>query len=288
MTDSLEPSLLDRRSLILAGAGLTCGFAAAGPLDVRRFGAKGDGISDDTKALRKAHAQDRPVFYPKTNAFYRVSGTIPVSADVSSNGATIRALQDGSEDCSIFRIRQNRRPITVTGLVMDGLYRGQMTGGQWSMCIYLEGAEDVTIVRNVLRSPYGDCVYVGSVGKVAGCSRIKVLSNQLLNPRRCCVAVVCGKDLEIRDNTMLKTARFVSTIAMEPNPNGFDYVTQVRILDNRVDTPTPFITASKFNGVETEGLIVRGNRGKAERLLYATTAHIRAPVIDHNAIEPRH
>ncbi|MBS0295150.1 MAG: hypothetical protein JSR45_02490 [Proteobacteria bacterium] len=280
--------MLTRRAAITAAVSVASPVAAATAVDVRAFGARGDGVADDTEALRKAHAQDRPVFYPKTGAFYRVSAEIPVSADVSSNGATIRCAQDGTEGRSIFRIRRNRRPITITGLILDGLYRGQMTGGQWSMCVYLEGASDVTITRNVLRSPYGDCVYIGSPGKGEGCSRIRVVSNQLLNPRRCCVAVVCGKDVEIRDNTMLKTARFVSTIAMEPNPNGFDYVTQVRILNNRVDTPTPFITASKFNGVETEGLIIRGNRGKAERLLYATTAHIRAPVIDHNAIEARH
>jgi len=280
--------LLTRRAAIAAALSVTTPAAAASPVDVRSFGAKGDGVTDDTEALRKAHATGRAVFYPRTKAFYRISGVIPVVADVTGAGATIRSLQDGSHATTIFQIRQNRRPITITGMILDGLYRGQMIGGQWSVCIALEAAQDVTIVRNVLRAPYGDCVYVGGVGKVAGCSRIRIASNQLLLPRRCCVAVVCGKDVEIRDNTMTKTARFVSTIALEPNPNGFDYVTQVRILDNRVDTQTPFVTASKFNGVETEGLVIRGNRGKAERLLYATTAHIRAPVIDHNAIEERH
>jgi hypothetical protein len=276
------------RRAVLAGLPFVMAAAPGGAVDVLKFGAKGDGVTDDTQALRAAHAQGRPVFYPKTQAFYAISGAIAVAADVTSDGAMIRSRQDGSDTRTIFRVKANTAPITISGMILDGLYAGQTTGGQWSMCVSLEGAHDVTLVRNVMRAPYGDCVYVGSIAAKAGCSNIRIVSNQLLQPRRCCVAVVCGSGVVIRDNTMTKTAKFVSAIALEPNPNGFDYVTEVKILDNRIDVATPFITASKFNGTETRGLVVRGNRGKAQRLIYVTTAHIRAPQIDHNAVVEAH
>jgi polygalacturonase len=279
--------MLPRRVLLAALPALTLAppalAAPAGLLDVRSFGARGDGKTDDTQALRAAHAAGKPVWYPRPAAYYRITGVIEVTASVSGDSAEIRCLQDGSIEKSIFRVRRNRTPLTITGMVLNGLHRGQTRGGQWSMGVLLAGARNVTITRNVIRAPYGDCVYLGNLDQKLACRNIRITENQLLDPRRCCVAVVCGDTVLISGNTLRKPNDFVGTVDLEPDGNGFDYVTRVQVLDNRVETVGDFFVAAGNNGVPSQGVVVRGNRGRWKRFSHITeSARLVAPVFADN------
>ncbi|WP_457126080.1 glycosyl hydrolase family 28-related protein [Mucilaginibacter sp. HD30] len=71
-------------------------------VSVLSFGAKGDGISDDSRAIEKALAfcitNNRTCYIPKTTKFYKINSTIRVSINpgqhvkINSNGAVIKPL----------------------------------------------------------------------------------------------------------------------------------------------------------------------------------------------------
>jgi parallel beta-helix repeat protein len=224
------------------------------------FGAKGDGIADDTESLARAHATGKPVHYPRTSAYYQISHVLPVSASVSSNGAEIRIAGDGTGGKTIFQVKENRKPLAISGLVLDGGYGGGVNG-EFSMGVSLYGARDVTIAGNTIRNMYGDCIYLGSSNRSV-CANVRIRANKLINPRRCNVAVVCGEDVVIEDNACTKEVDYVFSIDMEPDPNGFDFVRRVRIANNSF-TAKKFISAGVNNGVENRGLSIVGNSGSA-------------------------
>jgi hypothetical protein len=234
---------------------------------VQKFGARGDGVSDDTDALARAHSSGDPVFYPRTSAFYKISHVLPLKASVGSNGAAIHMVgADGTHPKTIFRVTGNTRPIEISGFVLDGGYKGG-TQGEWSHGIDLSGAKNVVVRGNTIQNIYGDCVSLGSANAKIATTNIRIRENKLLNPRRCNVAVICGDDVVIEDNTCVNKSDYVSGIDLEPDPNGFDYVRHVSISRNRF-TAKKFILAGVNNGIANIGLSIIENEGQASAFFH--------------------
>lgn len=100
-------------TLIVGRDGVRFGRLYEGPLNVQWFGARGDGKTDDTAALRKAlstAAETGEVAYiPRTSTTYSISSTVrvPLVAGqqliVESNGATIKPTANIKSD-SLWRL----------------------------------------------------------------------------------------------------------------------------------------------------------------------------------------
>ena len=148
---------------------------------------------------------------------------------------------------------------------MNGSHKGG-TKGEWSHCVDLRGARNVTIRNNTIREPYGDCVYVGSYNGSSPSRSITIERNRLLNPRRCNVAVVCGEKVIISNNFIKKPALYVASIDLEPDRNGSDYVRDILIDNNTFDTSGPFVMAGVNNGISNTGLRITRNQGRAFHL----------------------
>jgi len=254
-------------------------------VDVRAFGAKGDGKTDDTAALQKAHEAGMPVYYPKAPEFYRITSTISVRGSVFGENAQIRFTQDGSGRTTIFKVIRNESPIEFSGLVLDGEYR---TGAnsEFSHGIELYAAKDIHIHRNIIQNVYGDCVYLGSYQSAFACTNVVIENNFLSNPRRCNVAVVCASDVMIRDNLISKVNDYVCAIDLEPNRNGFDYVQNVSVVGNKFDIKEPFLECGVNTGKPNRNLLVARNYGRGTHFVYVTqTALLQGANIVDNSFE---
>ncbi len=93
--------------------------AAQGSASVRDFGAKGDGVTDDTKSLQAAinATPAGTLNFPAGN--YRVTSTLTLLSNVTyvgQNGSTLAS----SNGLSIMQLPGNPSGITLTGLTFDG------------------------------------------------------------------------------------------------------------------------------------------------------------------------
>jgi hypothetical protein len=251
-----------------------------GMTNVQTFGAKGDGVTDDTKALQNACNSGKVLFFPKTSAFYKTSHLLDLSNSVFSNGAEIRLKQDGTTSTAIFRVVQNPAQLTIDGFVLNGLYSGG-TAGEYSAGVDIRSATNVTISNNTIMNTYGDSVYLGQWSSTVPNRNISVNNNSLLNPRRNNVSLIFADTVMISNNTIKKTVDYVCGIDMEPN-TGSNYVKNVTISGNNLDCPGQCMNACCANSIPNTGLLVQNNTATGIEFIYSDTAGLSGATFSSN------
>lgn len=244
-----------------------CLLRAAGAVSVADFGATGDGITDDTVAFRNAALTGKTLIVPKTDAFYKISGTIVIRNSIYGiNMPEIRMEgADGTAEKRLLSIVSYKGSgLHVSGLHLNGQYTGGSAGEQ-SHLLRITDSQHVYIHHNRFDSAYGDCVYLGS-DYLGPCEDVHVYSNMLIDPRRCTVAIVSARQVWVRDNVMLDGYDYVASIDIEPNRTsiGSDIVEDVWIENNVYDTVGVFINSYNPNAAfKNKRLTIRGNQGQA-------------------------
>ncbi len=163
---------LPSRSSSAGGAGAVGPGAPAGAVDVRAFGAKGDGIADDTAALQAAldAGAGGTVYVPRGTYLvladgYRDGGRgglAPPSRTrvVLAPDAVLQARPTSSSDYVVVRIER------VSGVTIEGgTIRGERhehtgRGGEWGFGIGIFGASDVVVQDVTIRDCWGDGLFI--------------------------------------------------------------------------------------------------------------------------------
>jgi parallel beta-helix repeat protein len=240
-----------------------------GPLpgtDIRTLGAKGDGVTDDTAAIRNAAASGRVLNFPKTSAFYLINGVIDLTNSVYSNGGEVRCPQDGSLNTIIFRITSNAAQLTVDGFVLNGLYHGQGSntgpGPQYSMGIAVYSVSNVTLSNNTIHDNFGDGIYVGGNGSAAS-TALTVKGNTITAPYRNCMSIVNVDGLTVSNNTLNKTFDTnagAKAIDFEPDPPpSGQYTRNMTIAGNTINAQTMGIQVGGIGATRLTGLSAHDN-----------------------------
>lgn len=149
------------------------GFPVDYTVNVKRFGAKGDGATDDTVALQAAivAAENQTLFFPTgtylTETLNLVSG-VKIACDP---GTTLKMVAGESyilcADSGSSDIANNLTRITIDGLTLIGSQDGF---SEHHHLLNLNGVTNVLVRNCQFQYPPGDCVYIGS-GNVGGQER---------------------------------------------------------------------------------------------------------------------
>lgn len=142
--------------------------------DVRRYGALGDGASDDTTACQQALSSNNYVVFgggltyminPKAN--YTSTGHpagLLVGSDTTveiQSGTTVKAIANNGTNYAIFGVFSVSNVLFHGGGTVQG-ERDDHTGatGEWGMCIDIRASNNVYIKGLTVKDAWGDGIYV--------------------------------------------------------------------------------------------------------------------------------
>jgi hypothetical protein len=239
-------------------------------VNVRDKGAKGDGRSDDTKAIQQAIDEiagtGGTVLVP--DGTYLVDAAskkrLKLKSDMTlklADGATLKAIPTHEKKYSILTIAEAEN-VTVTG----GTLRGERNehkgkGGEWGMGIHIgRGAHNITISGLIARDMWGDGFYVRGARGVRFCAVIADRN------RRQGLSIIEADGVLVTGSVFKNTqgTRPSAGIDLEPNDSEQE-VTNIRIEHSKfLDNAGPGIQMGGKKGhiskVEIARNLFMGNR----------------------------
>lgn len=170
-------------------------------VDVRQFGSRGDGVTDDLPAMQAA-VNSGSIYVPPGT--YRFGGNL--SLDIPSNrivmfapGATVKLLpHNNSGGYQMLRVHQKENVFIYGGLLDGNRDENSATTGEFGMGVSIRSSNNVVVENTIIQNTWGDGIYVGSWPNAPGSTVPTgiVLRNIFIdNCRRMGVTFISAKNL---------------------------------------------------------------------------------------------
>lgn len=195
--------------------------------DVRDFGAKGDGLTDDTSAIQKALDQvqarfNENVFIPDGVYLINPDIAIRLHSDTKlklSDKAVLKAKDTTKANHAIINII-NAYNVQLSGgsIVGDRISRSGKTG-EWGHGIKVIGSRNIRISDISISDCWGDGIYIGSTQLQNFCENVVIERFSINNCRRNGLTVISGKNVRIGEGLIAGTRGTdpQAGLCLEPN-----------------------------------------------------------------------
>lgn len=190
---------------------------------VKKYGAMGDGVTNDTLAIAQALSEHNVINIP--------SGVYMIDADVSlkprshtkiymSSDTVLKTITNSSTHYELFDII-DKEDITISGGTLVGdRNTHQGTEGEWGHGINMRGAKDITIQNLKSQDFWGDGIYLGISVATGNTNRnIKLKNVHADNNRRQGLSVVTVDGLYGEDVTLSNTNGTLPQAGVDFEPN---------------------------------------------------------------------
>jgi hypothetical protein len=217
---------------------VTYSMISHAPVNVRDFGATGDGVTDDTTTIQAAidslgagggkvvvppgTYMINPVVNPTSDTFGGIKLRNNVWLEIQA-GAKLQAIPvTQSFNCVVQAYRISNAKISGAGTI-----QGEKTGhlgstGEHGMGVAILGSTDIEVSGLEIYDCWGDCIYSGysNVAGVYTASRlIKIFGNTLHDARRQGISVVYTDGFQICENTIYNIGGTAPEAAIDLEPD---------------------------------------------------------------------
>ncbi len=237
----LEAMAISVCAACFAAGGVQAGERCAPPptsgliVNVMDKGARGDGVSNDTKAIQFAvdlvAGSGGTVFVPDGVFMVDAVTGIRLGSDMTlrlSSGAIIKAIPNAATSYNLIRLDKVSNVSVIGGTLLGERSAHSGSAGQWGMGINILGAEHVVVEGVTAKDAWGDGFYVGNLSR-----NIKFCSIAADNNRRQGMSVVSVDGLSVLDSSFTNTGGVGPQGGIDIEPNDKDTVNDVRIRHSR-------------------------------------------------------
>lgn len=194
-----ESDIDDGGSVLFLDNGNVAELIVDGSVNVKQFGAKGDGTTDDTSAVQQALTLCRNVVF--TTGTYMIDAekklTVSDNTHITINhDATVQAIANSVDRYYIFYVSAKNVIIDGGGKILGERDNHNGTTGQWGYGVAFLDAEDCILRDIEIAKCWGDSVLVSSMTeKTGGLSKnIKIYNCYLHDSRRQGISIISAKN----------------------------------------------------------------------------------------------
>jgi hypothetical protein len=215
--------------------------------NVKLYGAKGDGVTDDTAAIQAAVNASDGVFFPTGTYLVSSAINLKTNSNVFGEGASSVILYTGtaasqgalyvnSGSATAFVDNVTIRDLKVLGRVST------LGFNEFIHNISLSGVRNCLIERCVIEGFRGDGIYIGS-GDVAGQERHNInvtirdcVIDGLIKDNRNGISIIDCNGLNIDNNYITRASRptMPGAIDIEPDGNAYHVIKDISIRNNKI------------------------------------------------------
>ncbi|MGG3495333.1 right-handed parallel beta-helix repeat-containing protein [Peribacillus simplex] len=202
-------------------------------INVKNFGAKGDGITDDTVTIQNAvntsSREGGTIHFPSGTYMVNALTSIILKSNLRlllDKNATIKAINNGSTAYSIFRIENISNVCIEDGTIIGDKATHTGNTGEWGRCFYILGSSNITLKNLTIKDAWGDCITIG--GDVIN-EKIIIDNCIIDNARRNGITVAHAKNVDIKNTVVKNTSGTAPTAGIDIEPDMGDYVGNIII-----------------------------------------------------------
>lgn len=190
-------------------------------INVKKFGAKGDGETDDTVAIQKALDDCKTVFIPDGEFIVNADMYIRIPSNrklILSKFAVLKAKPSANSDYRIINIQDVENVEIIGGTIQGERYEHTGTTGEQGHGVVIRGSANVVVRDTLIKDCWGDGIYIGS-GNTFYSENITIDNVMCDNNRRQGISVVSVKNLLVLNSKLINTNGTApeSGIDIEPN-----------------------------------------------------------------------
>jgi Right handed beta helix region/Divergent InlB B-repeat domain len=264
-------------------------MASSSVVNVRDYGAKGNGLSDDTSSIQLAI--DAAAMSTGTaiipDGLYLIDASISlrpksnVTIRMTSN-AILRARPNDRERYAVIFIN-GASNVNIVGGIIEGDRDAHLgTTGEWGMGIQLNGAKSVVIEGTMVRDAWGDGVYIGGSSSTGPSQKVSICG--VVSDKNCRqgLSAVYVDGLIVKNSVFKNTSGTRPELGLDIEPNPGQSVRNVSITDSIFSgnagggvaialDPANKLTASIESVIFKDNVVINSGRVNAPRLLAGVT-----------------